>query len=567
MNRTLIHPLFISLLLLLTLTACPKKDPSNGGNQGEDPGKGGVRPEIADMEKRLANSLEKLEEEFLDKTVTPVVLPFDLTLKEVTPTKFPGLHSFASAVVQEGPHRGKWLVLGGRTNGMHNLTGKSFPTQERNTNVWVLDQETGTACSAPMSGLLQNLYDALAATNHESVQIGNVLWVTGGYGWSINTQEDVTFGYLIAVDINRLVPAVLDHCGQEIPDIGHYFSHATLTDDTGDCTLFGTKTSKDGPCGLTITGGGMERIGDQLYLAFGQMFGGGYNQFLKQQQVYSCQVSRITPGDPVWGSSFEIKEFDLFIPPNPHCQPGGLLPNNHEFHRRDLNVEPAIYLADGQPTEALFTYGGVFRLEFFGFPHPIYITPSGATIDKEFKQEMSVYEAASVNLFDEASGTFHTAILGGISGNYCDTGQEGVETPQCTSTRAILGFPSYVADGTIISCQGGTDDGTDDEGHFTCAGQQQALLYKPYMVSNPELPTAMLGANAVFFADLAIPAYNNGVLKFDQLVPDQYTTVGHIYGGIEVSGGSPGNPFFTDKTRSQSKASQRVFAVQIKPLP
>src|SRR4051812_5797523 len=63
------------------------------------------------------------------------VRPFDFGNSEL-----PGLHSFAAA-----QYGGKWIMLAGRTNGVHNLdqvgTG-SFPEESQNRDVWVIDPVT-----------------------------------------------------------------------------------------------------------------------------------------------------------------------------------------------------------------------------------------------------------------------------------------------------------------------------------------------------------------------------------------------------------------------------------------
>jgi len=559
-------PTILTLLFALLLGACPPGPNGNGdGNGGENGGdeEGSIRPEVQAMRARLEAAQEKIDKDAVERSHDPGVLPFDLRLEEVTIPDAPGLHSYAAAVVEEGPHKGSWLLLGGRTNGLHNLTGHSFPTQERNTNVWVVDPGDGgegsRVCSAPLQGLLQNLYDALAATNHQSTQVGDVLWIDGGYGWSENLQDNGTFGYLIAVDVPGLVAAVLESCGEPLPDVADFFSYGSLGDD---CLLFGPKTS-GGDCSLTVTGGGMERVGDDLFLAFGQRFGGRYNDFLNQQQIYACQVVSFAPPEPSWGGSFEIGEVTVVARGGEECPPGGLVPNDDPFHRRDLNVVPGIYLDDGgEAAEALFTYGGVFRLEFFAFHEPLYVTAAGATVDHGFEQRIGQYETAQVALFDRRSGTQHTVLLGGISQSYCTEDQSGVATPQCTKSKKILGLAGFVEDGTILSCQGGKAD----SGDFTCSGTEQILLYRPFLTDNPDLPTGMLGTNASFFRDPDVAAHSNDVIELEALPAGEYTTVGWIFGGIEVSGKVPGQPFLHDKTRSETIAGSRAFAVRIRPL-
>lgn len=558
---------FLVVLLALGLAGCPELGIEEGtadsaaDSDTDSDTEGPIRREVAAMRERLEGAEEKVEADIVHHPETPAPLPFDLRLTKVEWEGAPGLHSFAAAVVESGPDRGKWVLLGGRTNGLHNLVGTSFPESQRNTRAHVVDPATGEVCSSPLNGLRQNLYDAVSATNHLSAQDGDVLWIDGGYGFAANAQDNVTFGYLIAVDVPGLARAVLENCGQEVPSIERHFSHGSLGPD---CELFGPKTAggKDPGCALALTGGGMELLDGDLYLAFGQRFGGRYNDFFNQQQIYGCQVARLAPPEPVWGGTFAVGAVEVVAAGGDECPPGGLVPNDDPFHRRDLNVMPAVYAAGGAPAEALFVFGGVFRLEFFAFSEPIYVTASGVTVDQGTHQRIGQYEAGSLSLFDARSQTSHAVILGGISDRYCTEGQSGVETPQCTRSKKILSFPGFVEDGTILSCQGGSEG----EGGFACAGFEQFLLYRPYAVHNPDLDTAMLGANAVFLRDPDAPAYDNDVLKLERLPAGEYTHVGWIYGGIEVSGKVPGQPFLHDKTRSETKASSLAFTVEVRPL-
>ena len=86
-----------------------------------------------------------------------------------------GLHSFASGVVD-----GKWVILSGRTNGVHEIdqagTG-SFPAESQNRDIWVIDpiakqtwhRSMGQADATgvdPASGLTPAQVASLAATNN-----------------------------------------------------------------------------------------------------------------------------------------------------------------------------------------------------------------------------------------------------------------------------------------------------------------------------------------------------------------------------------------------------------------
>jgi hypothetical protein len=48
------------------------------------------------------------------KAQTPDDFPYEVELRPVTIPGLPGLHSFAF-----GQHNGRWLIVGGRTDGLH----------------------------------------------------------------------------------------------------------------------------------------------------------------------------------------------------------------------------------------------------------------------------------------------------------------------------------------------------------------------------------------------------------------------------------------------------------------
>src|SRR4051812_5884664 len=88
----------------------------------------------------------------------------------------PALQSFASA-----SWHGKWLLIGGRTNGYHALGGKStdFARTEANLDIWVIDTTAGPGKRVfhrPVASLpdhLNKIKDQWAASNFLSHQDGD----------------------------------------------------------------------------------------------------------------------------------------------------------------------------------------------------------------------------------------------------------------------------------------------------------------------------------------------------------------------------------------------------------
>jgi hypothetical protein len=100
---------------------------------------------------------------------------FSLDLVRVDAGQLPALHSYGWA-----GSNGKWLVLGGRTNGLHLFVssgggGKTpppnaFPPSNANRMVWVIDPAVRRAWSAPVQNLPASIADHLSATNAQHVR-------------------------------------------------------------------------------------------------------------------------------------------------------------------------------------------------------------------------------------------------------------------------------------------------------------------------------------------------------------------------------------------------------------
>ena len=101
-------------------------------------------------------------------TTTPIDLagnvPYKVELREVDfgATQMPLVHSYAA-----GTYDGKWVLLSGRSNGVHDLDQsgeESFPLAAQNRDVWIIDPaskqswhrslgDPSTGVNDPSSGL------------------------------------------------------------------------------------------------------------------------------------------------------------------------------------------------------------------------------------------------------------------------------------------------------------------------------------------------------------------------------------------------------------------------------
>ena len=100
-------------------------------------------------------------------TLSPIytedLLPFTIRI-DVADFALPsGIQSYASAI-----RNGKWLLLAGRSNGVHGFSnvGNNFPPLAQNTNVYVVEPSTGTTWMRSLTegGLSQGEIDSLSVT-------------------------------------------------------------------------------------------------------------------------------------------------------------------------------------------------------------------------------------------------------------------------------------------------------------------------------------------------------------------------------------------------------------------
>ncbi|MBK9533902.1 MAG: hypothetical protein IPO10_01755 [Flavobacteriales bacterium] len=112
----------------------------------------------------------------------------NVVLEEITIPNMPGIHSFAW-----GQHNGEWLVIGGRTDGLHQRQPfAAFLASANNTMAYVLNPVTNEVWSADLSSLPTALFEQLQSTNLEFHQRGNTLYIIGGYGFSPTANDHIT---------------------------------------------------------------------------------------------------------------------------------------------------------------------------------------------------------------------------------------------------------------------------------------------------------------------------------------------------------------------------------------
>jgi hypothetical protein len=296
---------------------------------------------------------------------------FDLQLDTFTLPGLPGLHSFAVA-----QHDGKWLLLGGRKDGLHPKSG-GFQTSAANHAIYVVEPLSGQVFQKQITELPDTLQEQLRSANMEFFQHGETLLFAGGYGRSETVQEYITYPYLTLIDVPGLMNAVVQN--------DSLLPHFQQVRDTF----------------FAVAGGQLEVLSDTFCLVGGHRFEGIYaaNSGGNILQFYTNAIRKFTlettaNGWQVTHKSQVIDELNL--------------------HRRDYNLAPQI-LENGEP--GLVAFSGVFQpgQALLPFLNAVEIRPSGHSPVNGFSQFLANYHCAKAPLFSQSANEMHTLFFGGMS--------------------------------------------------------------------------------------------------------------------------------------------------------
>ncbi len=445
-------------------------------------------------------------------TVTPVQnggLGFNVELQayDMGAASVPTLHSFASGEVN-----GKWVLIGGRTNGLHgfeNIGVLNFPEASANREVWVIDPVTKQTWSRSIEGAGGGFTTveiaSLSTANNQYQQVGDELYMTGGYGISdVGALFDFeTFDRLTAVDLPGLADWVMNGTGTAA-------DHVRQISDP----MF------------KVTGGAMYELGGQMQLVFGQDFDGVYTP--GSNGTYTNQVRRFTIVDD--GVNLSVTGASATIP----------LP---EYRRRDLNVFPVLGPDGiGGVEENLVALSGVFTPTFGAWTVPVEIGATGEpTMDDPndvatFKQAMNGYHSAKLGVYSETGGEMVEILFGGITYAQYDEVND-----------------------TLI-----TDNGLPNTSQISAVRIDASGEYSQHFLGAfPEVldlsgNLVRFGSNAEFFPAHGVQMFGNGVIKQDTLQPGDL--LGWIYGGIEANA-----PHVRQNPEALSAASNLIWEVIYRP--
>ncbi len=193
---------------------------------------------------------------------------YSVELDAVDVPNLPGLQSYAF-----GQHDGKWLIIGGRKDGMHARQPMfSFPESQNNTDIYVVDIDVQQFWSASLNSLPTGVKEQLQSTNMNFHQDNDTLYIIGGYAFSATANQHITFENLTSVQVDSVIDAIIN--GDLIEPFFKQISDPVFA----------------------ITGGQLGKIDDTFYLVGGQKFDGLYNPMDGPTftQTYSKQIRKFT---------------------------------------------------------------------------------------------------------------------------------------------------------------------------------------------------------------------------------------------------------------------------------
>lgn len=337
-------------------------------------------------------------------TLAQNTFPYDVVLTPITITNLPGLHSYVFA-----QHNGKWLIIGGRKDGIHaRQPFNAFPNAQNNTNIYVVDVATQQFWTVSVNNLSTGLKEQLQSTNMNFHQDGNTLYVIGGYAFSTSANDHITFDKLTAIDVPNLINAIIS--GNPITSYFKQIANPIFQN----------------------TGGQLGKIGNDFCLVGGQIFTGRYNPMNNPTfvQTYIPKIQKFTIDNS--GTQLSFSNYSAVT-------------DAVHLHRRDYNLVPQVF-PNGE--EGYTISSGVFQINAdLPFLYPVDIKNSGYFPQTQFNQYLSNYHCGKVGIYDQANNRMHNLFFGGIS-QYYYNGTTLVQDNNVPFVKTIS-RTTRLADGTL----------------------------------------------------------------------------------------------------------------------
>ncbi|HRG87852.1 MAG TPA: T9SS type A sorting domain-containing protein [Chitinophagales bacterium] len=305
--------------------------------------------------------------------------PFGVYIEPFEINNLGGLQAYAW-----GQHNGKWLIIGGRLDGLHRRQPfASFDVAGNNNQLLVIDPVLQQKWAAPLTSLSTDLQEQLSSTNMQFHQSGNYLYLTGGYGYNSATAARKTFAALVAVDVPAVINAVLNGT----PLTAHF---RQINDEQ-----------------FAVTGGHLKKSDGVYYLLGGNRFDGNYNPMghATYTQAYTNAIRRFILTDD--GTTITVNH---------------LLPytDSVNLHRRDYNAVQQI-MPDG--SEGFTMFSGVFQpTADLPFLNCVNVDSTGYTVNNNFQQYYNHYHCAVLPVYAAGANQMHSVFFGGIAQYYDSAG-------------------------------------------------------------------------------------------------------------------------------------------------
>jgi len=384
-------------------------------------------------------------------------------------TNLPALQSFVFA--KSGNY---WLLMGGRTNGFHGFgSATDFPFKKANKFIYVYNTATNKLDSMAAANLPAVLREQYTSSNMQHFQVGNYLYVSGGYGEFHAKLPDstwTTYSTLSRVNISAMIKAIVTK------NKAQFMASVVYAKDPITAS----------------TGGEMYKLPDgKFYLVLGHRFMGTYTASFTNPkiQTYLDSVHVFRLAETLTSINI-IQSSRQYISDN---KPDSVT----QFRRRDLLVVPAI-LKGGQNI-GLTVYGGVFTYGGFPFRNPIYLKGGNIPsyqIDYSYTQTSNIYATANTTMYDAQNDIMLTTAFGGIGAN---------------TTTDTTGFTKLI---TTIKRNNKTNATTQ--------------------INNPTGTPTYMGAESIFITAPSVPKYNTqyDIINYNALPAGKPVLIGYIYGGI-----------------------------------
>ena len=301
---------------------------------------------------------------------------------ELVPQNIPNL--FGVQAFAHAEYLNNYLIIGGRLDGLHRRQpNASFDIAGHNNQILIINPIENTSFAKSLSTLPISIREQLSSTNMQYHQEGNILYLIGGYGYSTDSADHITFPYLTAIKIDELVNAIknntsINNCFRQIHDEQ-----------------------------FAVTGAHLKKIYNTYYLVGGQRFDGRYNPMMHATFVQNYTNAYLKFNIVDNGSTIQIINKQSVV-------------DSSELHRRDYNVIPQI---TKNREEGVIAFSGVFQTQAdIPYLNSVSIDSSGYYANPNFSQYYNHYHCATIPLYDSAKNEMHNLFFGGIAQYYDSAG-------------------------------------------------------------------------------------------------------------------------------------------------